>query len=178
MKSVKESLFVWDENFSKVPVIVTPAVQADLENTDGWQTQWTTKAAISMPNKVALKRADNDELLGLMSYEVDHKGLAVKIIYLESADHSNKNLLKQSNRMPKYHGIAKALFAYAIQESKDAGFGGVLFFRAKTTELVKYYMQEFGAVRLGQYDPFQMIIWDEAAEEIISDFKKEDSYND
>lgn len=81
MKSVKESLFVWDENFSKVPVIVTPAVQADLENTDGWQTQWTTKAAISMPNKVALKRADNDELLGLMSYEVDQKGFAVKIIY-------------------------------------------------------------------------------------------------
>lgn len=63
------------------------------------------------------------------------------------------------------------MFAYAIGVSVDAGFGGVLFFRAKTTELRSYYMKEFGAVPLGQYDPFRMIIWEDAAEQIVSEYK-------
>lgn len=33
-----------------------------------------------MPNKVALRRRDNAELLGLMSYEFDEKGLAVEVV--------------------------------------------------------------------------------------------------
>ena len=92
-------------------------------------------------------------------------------MYVESAGHSNANLLRQNNRPKKYYGIAKALFAYAIGVSVDAGFGGVLFFRAKTTELRSYYMKEFGAVPLGQYDPFRMIIWEDAAEQIVSEYK-------
>lgn len=46
-----------------------------------------------------------------------------------------------------------------------------MFFRAKTTELRSYYMKEFGAVPLGQYDPFRMIIWEDAAEQIVSEYK-------
>ena len=92
-----------------------------------------------MPNKVALRRRDNAELLGLMSYEFDEKGLAVEVIYLESAGHSNANLLHTKGGQKKYIGIAKALFAYAAAVSVEAGFGGVLFFKAKTSELREYY---------------------------------------
>ena len=51
------------------------------------------------------------------------------------------------------------LFAYAAKVSFDAGFDGVLYFRAKTSELVSYYMKELGAVPLGQYDSFRMLLW-------------------
>ena len=105
---------------------------------------------------------------------LDEKGLAVEIIYIESADHSNANLLKSDNVPKKYLGIARALFAYAAKVSMDAGFGGVLYFRAKTTELRAYYMKEFGAVPLGQYDPMRMIIWEDAANEIISQYEEVD----
>lgn len=47
----------------------------------------------------------------------------------------------------------------------------MLYFRAKTTELREYYMKEFGAVPLGQYDPFRMIIWEGVAEEILTEYK-------
>jgi hypothetical protein len=117
-----------------------------------------------------MHRTDNDELLGLMSYELDEKGLAVEIIYVESARHSNANLLHAEGGQKKYIGIAKALFAYAVQVSLDAGFDGVLVFRAKTSELRDYYQQKFGARRVGAYDPFRLVVWEDAAEQIISDY--------
>lgn len=165
-------LFVWNKSMTeKIPAKVVPASNEDFAHTANWQTHWTTQAVSEMPNKVALRRIDNEELLGLMSYDLNEKGLAVEVIYIESAGHSNANLLRQSGGQKKYIGIAKALFAYAIKVSIEAGFGGVLYFRAKTTELREYYMKEFGAVPLGQYDPFRMIIWEDAAEEILTEYK-------
>lgn len=84
-----------------------------------------------------------------MSYELDQRGLAVEIIYLESVRHSNANLLHAEGGHKRYIGIAKALFAYAAQVSLEAGFDGVLVFRAKTSDLLEYYQQEFGARQVG-----------------------------
>ena len=119
---------------------------------------------------MALRQADDGELLGLMSYELDERGLAVEIIYMESARHSNANLLRVEGGRKRYVGIAKALFAYAVQVSLDHGFDGALYFRAKTSELVEYSQKEFGAIAPAQYDPFRMIILEEAAVAILSDF--------
>ncbi|MFR1803020.1 MAG: hypothetical protein ACLSWS_13425 [Faecalispora jeddahensis] len=47
-----------------------------------------------MPNKVALHKCKDDELLGLMSYQINEKEMAVGVVYMESAGHSNANLLK------------------------------------------------------------------------------------
>ena len=157
----------------KIPATVKPATEQDFRITKDWQTKWTTPYANQLPNKVALHREDDDELLGLMSYELDEKGLAVEIIYMESARHSNANLLRAENKKKKYTGVGKALFAYAVQISLKAGFDGVLVFKAKTSELLEYYMQEFGARQVAVYDPFRLVIWEDAAETIISDFTVE-----
>lgn len=167
------SLYVWNaELLEKVPVYVAQAGDADFRSTAGWQTNWKSSVAQKMPNKVALHKADDKELLGLMSYELDRTGLAVEIIYIESAGHSNANLLKISGQRKKYIGIARALIAYAVQVSIDAGYDGVIYFKAKTDELCKYYMKEFGATPVGHYDPYRLVIWEDAAQDIISDFKE------
>lgn len=75
-----------------------------------------------------------------MSYALDEKGLAVEIIYMESVRHSNANVLHAEGGHKRYYGIAKALFAYAVQVSLDAGFDGVLVFKAKTSKLLDYYV--------------------------------------
>ena len=166
-------LFVIDAfRDEKIPSIVTKATQEDLALTAGWQTSWLSPEAIAMPNKVALHRKNTNELLGLMSYVVNDRSLAVEIVYIESAGHSNSNLLRVSNSPKKYIGIAKALFAYAVEISMTAGFDGVIVFKAKTTELVEYYMQEFGAKHAGSYDPFRLILWEDAATRILADYKK------
>lgn len=172
-------LYVWNSDFSsKTPAEVSPAVSDDLAQTADWQTQWTSEAVSAMPNKVALHRADNGELLGLMSYELNQAGLAVELIYLESAAHSNAHLLAQTGERKRYHGIAKALFAYAAWVSQEAGFGGVIFFKAKTTRLREYYIQQFGAMPLGHYDPFRLIIWEDAAQRLIAEFCEETDTHD
>ena len=93
-----------------------------------------------MPNKVALHRTDTDELLGLMAYIVDGRSLAVEIVYVESADHSNANLLHAEERSKKYIGIAKALFAHVVSISIENGYDGVLVFKAKTGECVRSWL--------------------------------------
>ncbi len=167
-------LYVYDvPTGDKISAKVCPASDEDLQATKKWQTKWTTKAAKAMPNKVALKRSDDGELLGLMSYRKEENILAVEIIYIESAAHSNSNLIHASGGIKKYAGIARALFAYAANVSVEAGFGGVLFFKAKTDELLEYYRKEFGAVQVGRYDPYRLVIWEDAAEKIISWYRKE-----
>ena len=166
------NLFVWNFDLTeKIPVAVSPATKDDLLATKGWQTRWTTKAVSEMPNKVALHRNDDGELLGLMSYRLDQSGLAVEVIYLESAAHSNANLLHQESHSKKYVGIAKALLAYAISVSMGAGFDGVIYFKAKTSRLREYYIQQFGAMPLGSYDPFRLIIWEDVAQDLIAEYQ-------
>ena len=165
------NLFVLDyASNKKIPAIVKNATEQDLAATKDWQTEWTTPYVRQLPNKVALHRADNDELLGLMSYDLDEAGLVVEILYLENARHSNANLLRVEGGQKKYIGIAKALFAYAVQVSLDAGFDGILIFKAKTSELLNYYMEKFGARQVASYDPFRLVIWEDAAVDILSDF--------
>ena len=167
-------LFVLDAaSGGKIPAVVSVATEQDLAATKDWQTSWTTPFARGLPNKEALRRADNGELLGLMSYELDETGLAVEILYVESARHSNANLLHAEGGHKRYYGIAKALFAYAVQVSLDAGFDGVLVFKAKTSDLLDYYAREFSARRAAAYDPFRMIIWEDAAERIIAEFRRD-----
>lgn len=168
------NLFVLDSiSGEKIPASISAATEQDLAATQNWQTSWTTPYALDLPNKVALHRTDDDELLGLMSYELDEKGLAVEIIYIESAGHSNANLLHAEGGHKKYIGIAKALFAYAVQVSLENNFDGVLYFRAKTSELAEYYRTRFGAIAPVRYDPFRMLILEDAAAKLISDFTVE-----
>ena len=47
-----------------------------------------------------------------------------------------------------------------------------MFFRAKTTELRQYYMKEFGAVPLGQYDPFRLILWEDDAMKLLLSYEE------
>ena len=167
-------LFVLDAASSeRRPVFVRPATEEDLTATRDWQTNWKAPFALGLPNKVALCRLETDELLGLMSYELNKGNLAVEIIYLESARHSNANLLHVNDGRKRYIGIAKALFAYAAQVSMEAGFDGVLVFRAKTTELLDYYQREFGARQVGAYDPFRLVIWEDAAERLIAEYRRD-----
>lgn len=98
--------------------------------------------------------------------------MAVEIIYVESARHSNANLLHAEGGHKRYLGIARALFAYAVQVSLDAGFDGVLVFRAKNSDLLDYYQREFGARQVGIYDPFRLVIWEDAAERLIAEYRR------
>ena len=54
----------------------------------------------------------------------------------------------------------------------ESEYDGVLAFKAKTSELVEYYIREFGASHVGSYDPFRLVIWEDAARELIDYFER------
>lgn len=157
-----------------IPVQVVPASKADFAQTasDSWQTDWKSTDAAHFPNRVALKTGSN-ELLGLMSYSCDDHFLAVELVYLESQPESNANLLHVTGQSKKYSGIAKALFAYAVQQSIQHGYDGVVLFKAKTDTLLEYYIHAFGARPVSRYDPFRLVLWEDTAQNLISEYEVE-----
>lgn len=160
------------QSSAKIPVIVTPASAADLAATaSDWQTNWESPAAKDFPNKATLKTVDTQELLGLMSYTCSDHMLAVELVYLESQPQSNGNLLHISGQQKAYYGIARALFAYAVQISMEHGYDGVVFFKAKTDTLLSYYLHEFGARPVSRYDPFRLVLWEDAAQKLLSEYE-------
>ena len=49
----------------KISATIANATGHDLIETQDWQTSWATSFVRQLSNKVALRRLDNDELLGL-----------------------------------------------------------------------------------------------------------------
>lgn len=59
-------LFVWESvSDEKISATIVETAEHDLIETQDWQTSWTTPFVRQLSNKVALRRLDNDELLGL-----------------------------------------------------------------------------------------------------------------
>ena len=58
--------------------------------------------------------------MALGVYEISEDVVTVHIVYMESQAQSNPTLCER----PKYRGIGRALIAYGIKLSVDAGFNG------------------------------------------------------
>lgn len=157
------------------PVVaqIRPAVQADFLQTeqDQWQTSWLTDFIQNEAlEKYALEVSDTHELIGLGAYRDMPEGLLVYVEYIESAPHSNPTLSGQR----KYRGIGAALLAYGIQLSVEYGYGGAIYLKAKTSEIREHYIRDFGAIPFSRRDPFLLLIDGLAAQELLSQFVKEE----
>ena len=96
------------------------------------------------------------------------KAIAVYIAYAESAPSSNPTMTESK----KYSGIGKAVIAFGIAMSVNFGFGGTVFFEAKTTELARHYQRDFGAMPLPSFGgPQRFIVDGEVARNISNDYQ-------
>lgn len=138
---------------------------------DQWQTSWLSDFIQEEKlEKYALEIAATGELIGLGAYRDMPEGVLVYVEYIESAPHSNPTLASQR----KYKGIGSALLAYGIQLSIDYGYGGAIYLKAKTSEIRKHYIQDFGAIPFSRIDPYLLLIDGEAARELFSQYLKEE----
>ena len=96
--------------------------------------------------------------------------IATRIFSIQRADRKSTSGLQRHCLLTPYR------FRWMqdlTQISLDAGFDGVLIFKAKTSELLSYYMEKFGARQVASYDPYRLVIWEDAAEDILSTFTME-----
>ena len=82
------NLYVLDASLAKIPVFVREASEPDLTATSSWQTNWTSKYV-----KIFAEQS--------CSCEADGDLLAVEIIYIESAAHSNAKPITHECRPEK-----------------------------------------------------------------------------
>ncbi len=163
-------------NRNKIPVTAKQATAQDLSVTTAepkWQTDWTDDYITKSGFDLYAFHTQEGELVSLGAYELGKSNVVVHIVYMEGQAESNKTLADS----PKYLGIGRAMVAFGIKLSVDAGHNGDVTLDAKTPELATHYERDFGAIRLpGRSSAIapRYLICDEAAMDIFTSYLEED----
>ena len=166
--------FVYDAMNQQVPVAIEPMTPQDAAATKEprWQTDWTSEYISKGKFDIYGLKTQIGELVALGAYEISEDVVTVHIVYMESQAQSNPTLCER----PKYHGIGRALIAYGIKLSVDAGFNGDVTLDAKTPELARHYERDFGALLIPGRERGaapRYLICDEAARDIFVSYLEE-----
>lgn len=147
----------------QVNIEIEAASQADLDVTrNGWQTDWTSEFISDPALEKYTAKTEAGEIVALGAYRETETSMFVYIEYIESHPESNPTLTAKR----KYLDIGRMMIAFGIQLSIDSGKNGVVTFEAKTDELAKHYIRDFGAVRVFAKQlggPIMLMIADNAA---------------
>ncbi len=166
--------YILDSDGNSIAVEIIPMSEKDARKTNAnpkWQTSWTSDYISSNSfDKYAVKL--NDELIALGAYEILTSSVVVHIVYMEAHPESNPTIAGKDR---KYSGIGRLLIAYGIKISIDNGLRGDVVLEAKTSELAKHYVEDFGAVKLPAFEASapRFIIADEAAKRIFFSYLKD-----
>ena len=98
---------------------------------DGWKFNWKKHDVV-----YGLYTKDNNQLQGLLNFIDMKENNAIKVNLVENNPINRKN--------KDYLGVGGHLFAEACRISKEKGYGGFIYFDAKTN-LIDYYERELGA---------------------------------
>ena len=135
---------------NRIPIEVDKSTPADLAATkESWQTDWTSEFIGDPALEKYTAKTENGEIVALGAYRETESSMFVYIEYIESHPESNPTLTIQK----KYLGIGRMMIAFGIQLSIDSGKNGVVTFEAKTDELAKHYIRDFGAIRSSPNNP-------------------------
>ena len=107
-----------------------------------WEFDWTKPPKNGFTVR-AIKAVGDDRIQGMIALKADDRNSAVLIDIVEAAPFNNPHNPQFVSK--EYSGIGGHLFAEAVRESYKHGYGGYVYFKAKT-ELIDYYHEAFGAV--------------------------------
>ena len=114
-------------------------------------------------------KTESGEIVALGAYRETESSMFVYIEYVESHPESNPTLTTER----KYLDIGRMMIAFGIQLSIDSGKNGVVTFEAKTDELARHYIRDFGAIRVfvkQSGGPIMLMIADNAALSIFNTY--------
>ena len=155
---------------NRIPIEVDKSTPADLAATkESWQTDWTSEFIGDPALEKYTAKTENGEIVALGAYRETESSMFVYIQYIESHPASNPTLTPKK----KYLNIGRMMVAFGIQLSIDSGKNGVVTFEAKTSELARHYIQDFGAIRIfPKYSggPIMLMIADHAAISIFNTY--------
>ena len=134
---------------------------------DGWHIDWA-----KVPPDVevcALALLDTNEIQGLVGVKKDEASKAAFIHWACTAPQNNIHEYGEQ----KYSGVGGHLFAIAVDKSLQWGYDGVVHGFAANMDLVNHYVDKFHAEHLGMLHEYQIVINEDAAQELMEVYNYE-----
>ena len=107
-----------------------------------WEFDWTLPEKNGMTVR-AIKADGDNRIQGMIALKADPANFAVYVDIAEAAPFNNPH-----NKLfveKEFAGVGGHLFAEAVKQSYKHGYGGFVYFKAKTN-LIEHYERELGAV--------------------------------
>ena len=101
----------------------------------------------------------------MVAMKAEASAKAVRIDVVEAAPHNNPHNPNNATKAKEYSGVGGHLFAEAARQSKEMGYGGFVYFQAKTN-LIDHYQNELGAILINPKHRI-MAIDEQAAKSLI-----------
>lgn len=114
---------------------ISPSEARKLKSS-GWNFDWS-KPQSNGYDIYKLYRNNSDRVEGMIALKLDNANSAVHVDIVESSP-ENRGTNKE------YNGVGGHLFAIAAEKSDSNGYGGFVYFTAKT-DLIAHYQKELGA---------------------------------
>ena len=109
----------------------------------GWEFDWTRPERNGY--EVFALRVEGEKVIqGLIAMKDDPKNYAINIDIVEAAPHNNPHNPRNTSGVKEFNGVGGHLFAEACRRSFDKGYGGYVYFKAKT-DLIEHYEETLGA---------------------------------
>lgn len=106
-----------------------------------WEFDWMLPE--TMGYKVyGIKANGDNRIQGMIALKKDQTNYAMHVDVVEAAPFNNPHNKKYVKK--EYNGVGGHLFAEAVKQSYNAGYGGAVYFTAKTN-LIEHYQKELGA---------------------------------
>ena len=117
---------------------------------NGWYVNWGNfPAGVRV---FALVLQGTFDIQGLVAIEPDDEAQAVHIVWACTAPQNN--IWKYGTQ--KYRGVGGHLFAIAAEMSEKLGYEGFMYGEAMDEEIMRYYMNNFGAIALPREHPYSV----------------------
>lgn len=106
-----------------------------------WEFDWMLPE--TMGYKVyGIKANGDNRIQGMIALKKDQTNYAMHVDVVEAAPFNNPHNKKYVKK--EYNGVGGHLFAEAVKQSYKEGYGGAVYFTAKTN-LIEHYQKELGA---------------------------------
>lgn len=135
--------------------------------TNGWHINWN-----EIPKNVevfALALKDTNEIQGLIALRNDKESHAVYLHWACTAPWNNDHEYGSK----RYDGVGGHLFAIAADKSMQWGYDGAMHGFAANADLLKHYIEKFGAEYLGMLHVYQFFIDEIAARKLLEVYSYE-----
>lgn len=128
------------------------SVLSKFNKRSGWYVNWGQfRKGIRV---FALVLKGTFDIQGLVAIEPDDEAKALHVVWACTAPHNNKK--KPPYGFQKYIGVGGHLFAIAAEISEKLGYEGFLYGEAMDEELMIYYIEKFGAMRIPREHPYSI----------------------